>query len=168
MHENINTHICTCVYIHVSVCVCRLLICTPPKLLRPRSHTRRMTKRTTFTRDPKFSNKNKDIANCTVVALFSFDTFIPKRLIMFLYDLPIVATSCVTQAIIGNFTGTSTKSSSQEVAVIRGTSEIELLRPDVTTGKLISIHRQPTFSILRSIQPFRLMGQTKGIPSANR
>ena len=40
-------------------------------------------------------------------------------------------------------------------------STLELVRPDEATGKLVSVLSNQTFSMIRSIMPFRLHGSTK-------
>ncbi|KAI9090485.1 CPSF A subunit region-domain-containing protein [Phlyctochytrium arcticum] len=75
---------------------------------------------------------------------------------MFLYNVTLQQTTAITQAIIGNFAGTK----QQEVLVARNSS-LELLRPDPSTGKVLSLLTHNVFGLIRSIQPFRLTGASK-------
>ncbi|OJA18672.1 hypothetical protein AZE42_08861, partial [Rhizopogon vesiculosus] len=61
-----------------------------------------------------------------------------------------------TQAIVGNFSGSRT----QEIIISRGT-RLELLRPDVQTGKLSTVIASDVFGSIRSLAAFRLTGSTK-------
>ena len=77
---------------------------------------------------------------------------------MHLYNLTLLPASSITQAVVGNFTGTR----QQEICVVRGSTRLELLRLDKDTGKMGSIMAAEAFGTIRSIQPFRLTGGTKG------
>ena len=76
---------------------------------------------------------------------------------MHLYNLTLQPPSAITQAIVGNFSGAR----QQEIIVARGT-RIELLRPDVQTGKVSTVVASDVFGSIRSLAAFRLTGGTKG------
>ena len=76
---------------------------------------------------------------------------------MHLYNLTLQPPTAATQAIVGNFSGART----QEIIVARGT-RLELLRPDVQTGKLSTVIASDVFGSIRSLAAFRLTGSTKG------
>jgi len=71
---------------------------------------------------------------------------------MHLYSLTLQRATAITGAICGNFSAPRV----QELVVARG-KLLELLRPD-DSGKLQSVHVQEVFGIIRSMQPFRLLG----------
>ncbi|KAI9571126.1 CPSF A subunit region-domain-containing protein [Boletus coccyginus] len=75
---------------------------------------------------------------------------------MHLYNLTLQPPTAATQAIVGNFSGART----QEIIVARGT-RLELLRPDVQTGKLSTVIVSDVFGSIRSLAAFRLTGSTK-------
>ncbi|KAI8824396.1 CPSF A subunit region-domain-containing protein [Fimicolochytrium jonesii] len=75
---------------------------------------------------------------------------------MFLYNLTLQQPTAITQATLGNFSGTK----QQEILVARN-SVLELLRPDSDTGKVHSLLTHQVFGIIRSIAPFRLTGASK-------
>ena len=72
---------------------------------------------------------------------------------MHFLSLPLQRAGAMNLAINGNFSAPKV----QELVVARG-STLELLRPDDATGKLQSVASTPTFSVIRSIKPFRLHG----------
>jgi len=76
---------------------------------------------------------------------------------MHLYNLTLQPATAITQAIVGNFSGVR----QQEIIVSRG-SRLELLKPDVQTGKITTVLAQDVFGSIRSLAPFRLTGGTKG------
>lgn len=78
---------------------------------------------------------------------------------MHLYNLTLQPPTAATQAIVGNFSGART----QEIIISRGT-RLELLRPDVQTGKLSTVIASDVFGSIRSLAAFRLTGSTKGEP----
>ena len=78
---------------------------------------------------------------------------------MHLYNLTLQPPSAVVQAIVGNFSGAR----QQEIIVSRGT-RLELLRPDVQTGKVSTVIVSDVFGSIRSLSAFRLTGGTKGEP----
>ncbi|OAX33849.1 hypothetical protein K503DRAFT_836197 [Rhizopogon vinicolor AM-OR11-026] len=75
---------------------------------------------------------------------------------MHLYNLTLQPPTTATQAIVGNFSGSRT----QEIIISRGT-RLELLRPDVQTGKLSTVIASDVFGSIRSLAAFRLTGSTK-------
>lgn len=81
---------------------------------------------------------------------------------MFLYHLTLQPATAVQLCTVGNFSGASSKA--QEILVVRGTSMLELLRVDPATGRLSSVMQMETFSVIRSLVPFRLPGDDKGRP----
>lgn len=76
---------------------------------------------------------------------------------MFLYSLTIQPPTTVTQAIVGQFSGTK----EQQIITACGT-RLSLLRPDPSQGKVITILSHDVFGIIRSIAAFRLAGSNKG------
>lgn len=79
---------------------------------------------------------------------------------MFLYSLTIQPPSTMTQAILGQFSGTK----EQQIITACG-SRLSLLRPDPTQGKVITLLSHDVFGIIRSIAAFRLAGSNKGKPA---
>lgn len=75
---------------------------------------------------------------------------------MHLYNLTLQPPTAVTQAIVGNFSGAR----QQEIIVSHGT-RLELLRPDVQTGKMSTVIAADVFGSIRSLAAFRLTGGTK-------
>ncbi|PSR93953.1 Pre-mRNA-splicing factor rse-1 [Coniella lustricola] len=75
---------------------------------------------------------------------------------MFLYSLTIQPPSTVTQAIVGQFSGTK----EQQIITACGT-HLLLLKPDPSQGKVITILSHNVFGIIRSIAAFRLAGSNK-------
>jgi splicing factor 3B subunit 3 len=78
---------------------------------------------------------------------------------MHLYNLTLQPPTAITQAIVGNFSGAR----QQEIIVSHGT-RLELLRPDVQTGKVSTVIATDVFGSIRSLAAFRLTGGTKGEP----
>lgn len=76
---------------------------------------------------------------------------------MFLYSLTIQPPTVITQAIIGQFSGTK----EQQIITASG-SCLSILRPDTALGKVITLVSHDIFGIIRSIASFRLAGSTKG------
>jgi splicing factor 3B subunit 3 len=76
---------------------------------------------------------------------------------MHLYNLTLQPPTSATHAIVGNFSGAR----QQEIIVSRGT-RLELLRPDVTTGKVSTVIAEDVFGSIRSLSAFRLTGGSKG------
>jgi splicing factor 3B subunit 3 len=75
---------------------------------------------------------------------------------MHLYNLTLQPPTAITQAIVGNFSGAR----QQEIIVSHGT-RLELLRPDVQTGKISTVIATDVFGSIRSLAAFRLTGGTK-------
>ncbi|OSD06959.1 hypothetical protein PYCCODRAFT_1474347 [Trametes coccinea BRFM310] len=75
---------------------------------------------------------------------------------MHLYNLTLQAPTAITHAVAGNFSGSRT----QEIIVSRGT-RLELLRPDVQSGKVFTVIATDVFGSIRSLAAFRLTGGTK-------
>ena len=78
---------------------------------------------------------------------------------MHLYNITLQPPTAVTHAIVGNFSGAR----QQEIIVSHGT-RLELLRPDVQTGKIQTVIANDVFGSIRSLAAFRLTGGTKGEP----
>jgi len=76
---------------------------------------------------------------------------------MFLYSLTLQPPSSVTQAVLGQFSG----SREQLIATAAGPI-LSLLRPDAQLGKVITILTHNVFGIIRSMAAFRLAGSSKG------
>lgn len=76
---------------------------------------------------------------------------------MFLYSLTIQPPTNVVQAVLGQFAGT------KEQLIITGAgSQLTLLRPDPSQGKVITVLSHDIFGIIRSLAAFRLAGSSKG------
>ncbi|KAH9979031.1 mono-functional DNA-alkylating methyl methanesulfonate N-term-domain-containing protein [Lactifluus volemus] len=75
---------------------------------------------------------------------------------MQLYNLTLQHTTASPQAIVGNFSGAR----QQEIIISHGT-RLQLLRPDVQTGKISTIITTDVFGSVRSLAAFRLTGGTK-------
>ncbi|KAH9839239.1 CPSF A subunit region-domain-containing protein [Rhodofomes roseus] len=75
---------------------------------------------------------------------------------MHLYNLTLQPPTAITHAAAGNFSG----SRQQEIVVSRGT-RLELLRPDVQSGKVSTVIATDVFGSIRSLAAFRLTGGTK-------
>ena len=78
---------------------------------------------------------------------------------MHLYNLTLQTPTASHQAIVGNFSGAR----QQEIILSHGT-RLQLLRPDIQTGKLSTIISTEVFGSIRSLAAFRLTGGTKGKP----
>lgn len=76
---------------------------------------------------------------------------------MFLYSLTIQPPTTITQAILGQFSGTK----EQQIITASG-SRLTLLRPEPSQGKVITLLSHDVFGIIRSIAAFRLAGSNKG------
>lgn len=90
---------------------------------------------------------------------------------MFLYHLTLQQATTIQQMVSGSFVGPPASSASkagavgQEVAIVRGTSILELIKVDPGTGQMKAIGRAvDTFSTIRSISTLRLPGDDKGNP----
>ena len=75
---------------------------------------------------------------------------------MYLYNLTLQKATGINHAIHGSFAGTK----QQEIAVAKG-KVLELLRPDPSTGKIITLLSVEVFGIIRSMMAFRLTGGSK-------
>lgn len=76
---------------------------------------------------------------------------------MFLYSLTIQPPTTITQALLGQFSGTK----EQQIITASG-SRLTLLRPEPAQGKVITLLSHDIFGIIRSIAAFRLAGSNKG------
>jgi splicing factor 3B subunit 3 len=76
---------------------------------------------------------------------------------MFMYSLTIQPPTAITQALLGNFSGTK----EQQIVTSCG-SRLTLLRPDATQGKITPILSHDIFGIIRDMAIFRLAGSNKG------
>lgn len=77
---------------------------------------------------------------------------------MFMYSLTVQHPTAVTQAILGQFSGTK----EQQIITASG-STLTIHRPDSSQGKITPIFSTNAFGIIRSLAPFRLAGSTKGM-----
>ncbi|KAK9779197.1 putative Pre-mRNA-splicing factor rse-1 [Seiridium cardinale] len=75
---------------------------------------------------------------------------------MFLYSLTIQPPTTITQAIVGQFSGTK----EQQILTASG-SRLTLSRPNPSQGRVTTILSQEVFGIIRSIAAFRLAGSNK-------
>ncbi|KAJ9150815.1 Pre-mRNA-splicing factor rse1 [Pleurostoma richardsiae] len=75
---------------------------------------------------------------------------------MFLYSLTLQPPTAVTQAILGQFSGTK----EQQIITASG-SRLSLLRPDPTQGKVVTVLSHDVFGIIRAVSSFRLAGSNK-------
>ncbi|EPE07260.1 pre-mrna-splicing factor rse1 [Ophiostoma piceae UAMH 11346] len=75
---------------------------------------------------------------------------------MFLYSLTLQPPTTISQAILGQFSGTK----EQQILVASG-SRLALLRPDPAQGKVITLLAHDVFGIIRAIASFRLAGSNK-------
>ncbi|KIE02860.1 Pre-mRNA-splicing factor rse-1, partial [Metarhizium majus ARSEF 297] len=75
---------------------------------------------------------------------------------MFLYSLTVQPPNNVVQAVLGQFAGT------KEQLIITGAgSQLTLLRPDPSLGKVTTVLSHNVFGIIRSLAAFRLAGSNK-------
>jgi splicing factor 3B subunit 3 len=102
----------------------------------------------------------KELQSCDYIIAFvcvgNFGNF-RASLPMHLYNLTLQHPTASPQAIVGNFSGAR----QQEIIISHGT-RLQLLRPDVQTGKLSTIIATDVFGSIRSLAAFRLTGGTKG------
>ncbi|KAK7417916.1 pre-mRNA-splicing factor rse1 [Neonectria magnoliae] len=75
---------------------------------------------------------------------------------MFLYSLTIQTPTNVVQAVLGQFAGTK-----EQLIISAAGSQLTLLRPDPSQGKVITLLSHDVFGIIRSIASFRLAGSNK-------
>jgi splicing factor 3B subunit 3 len=76
---------------------------------------------------------------------------------MFLYSLTVQPPTNVTQAVLGQFAGTR-----EQLIITAAGSQLSLLRPDPSQGKVITLLSHDVFGIIRSLAAFRLAGSNKG------
>ena len=76
-----------------------------------------------------------------------------------LYSLTIQPPSAITQAIVGQFSGTK----EQQIVTASG-SKLTIHRPDSVEGRVSAIFSQDCFGIIRTLAAFRLAGSNKGEP----
>jgi splicing factor 3B subunit 3 len=76
---------------------------------------------------------------------------------MFLYSLTLQPPTTITQAVLGQFSGTR----EQQIVTASG-SRLTLLRPDPSIGKVVTLLSHDVFGIIRGIAAFRLAGSNKG------
>jgi len=76
---------------------------------------------------------------------------------MFLYSLTIQPPTTITQALLGQFSGTK----EQQIITASG-SRLTLLQPDPRQGKVNTIVSHDIFGIIRAMAAFRLAGSHKG------
>ncbi len=76
---------------------------------------------------------------------------------MFLYSLTIQPPTTISQALLGQFSGTK----EQQIITASG-SRLTLLQPDPRQGKVNTLLSHDIFGIIRSIASFRLAGSHKG------
>jgi hypothetical protein len=77
---------------------------------------------------------------------------------MYLYNLTLQRPTAITHAVHGAFSGTR----QQEIVISRG-NVLELLKPDVNTGKVHVAISVEIFGVIRSLMAFRLTGGNKGM-----
>ncbi|KAL1899726.1 pre-mRNA-splicing factor rse1 [Ceratocystis pirilliformis] len=75
---------------------------------------------------------------------------------MFMYSLTIQPPTHITQAVLGQFSGTK----EQQIATASG-STLTLLRPDPILGKVVTLLSHDVFGIIRGLAAFRLAGSNK-------
>ncbi|KAL1837554.1 hypothetical protein VTJ49DRAFT_3657 [Mycothermus thermophilus] len=75
---------------------------------------------------------------------------------MFLYSLTIQPPTTITQALLGQFSGTK----EQQIITASG-SRLTLLQPDPRQGKVNTILSHDVFGIIRAVASFRLAGSSK-------
>ena len=73
--------------------------------------------------------------------------------VMHLYNLTLQRATGIVIAVHGSFAG----GKQQEIAVAKG-KVLELLRPDVNTGKVHTLLSVEVFGVIRSMMSFRLTG----------
>lgn len=104
----------------------------------------------------RFTSVNSTPTRYSATVLSVYSGFGPLYA-MHLYNLTLQPPTAITQAVVGNFSGAR----QQEIIVSRGT-RLELLRPDVQTGKVSTVIASDVFGSIRSLAAFRLTGGTKG------
>lgn len=76
---------------------------------------------------------------------------------MHLYNVTLSPASNVTAAVVGQFSGQR----QQELVVCRAGQRLALLRPNVETGRAITVFDQHAFGSIHSLASFRLTGGSK-------
>jgi len=76
---------------------------------------------------------------------------------MFMYSLTLQPPTTITQALLGQFSGTK----EQQIITASG-SRLTLLQPDPKQGRVNTVLSHDIFGIIRSIASFRLAGSHKG------
>lgn len=76
---------------------------------------------------------------------------------MFLYSLTIQPPSHVVQVVLGQFGNTK-----EQLIVTAAGSQLTLLRPDPTVGKVHTVLTHDVFGIVRSLAACRVFGSSKG------
>ncbi len=76
---------------------------------------------------------------------------------MFMYSLTVQPPTNVSQALLGQFSGTK----EQQIITASG-SRLTLLQPDPRQGKVETVVTHDIFGIIRAISSFRLAGSHKG------
>ena len=76
---------------------------------------------------------------------------------MFMYSLTLQPPTTITQALLGQFSGTK----EQQIITASG-SRLTLLQPDPKQGRVNTVLSHDIFGINRSIASFRLAGSHKG------
>jgi len=77
---------------------------------------------------------------------------------MFMYSLTIQPPTAITQAILGQFSGTK----EQQIVTASG-SKLTIHRPEPSQGRITPIYSQDVFGIIRTLAAFRLAGSNKGM-----
>lgn len=75
-----------------------------------------------------------------------------------MYSLTIQPPTAITQAILGQFSGTK----EQQIVTASG-SRLTIHRPDPAQGKIRTLFSQDLFGIIRTLAAFRLAGSSKGM-----
>lgn len=78
---------------------------------------------------------------------------------MYLYHLTLQAPTYIPNCVAGSFTGER----QQELVLIKGTSWLQLIQLDPSTGRMTSLGQQNLFCTLRSLAAFRLPGDTRDL-----
>src|ERR1700753_117428 len=76
---------------------------------------------------------------------------------MFMYSLTIQPPTAISQAILGQFSGTK----EQQIVTACG-SRLTLHKPDATQGKITPVLSHDIFGIVRGLAAFKLAGSNKG------
>lgn len=98
----------------------------------------------------------QNLALPDILHFLTNSSLIAENTIMYLYNLTLQRATGITHAIHGSFAGTKL----QEIAVSKG-KVLELLRPDPSTGKVVTLLSVEVFGIIRSMMAFRLTGGSK-------